>query len=343
MAEYGAKGQNGALLAIENMNKKGGVLGKQIEAVTMDNKSENSEAASIAAKLAQSGIAGYVGCMTTGKSLSAIPIIAQNKIPMVTPAATAADVTVDAKTGMVRESVFRVCFLDPFQGQIMAKFAGYVLKARNAAIMLDNSNDYSKGLAASFEKDFVAAGGRIVAKEAYVEKDRDFKATLTKIRAAKPDVIFVPGYYNEVGLIVKQGRELGITVPFIGGDGWGSPQLLQIAGASALNNTFFCNHFSAASTDPKVQAFVKEYKDKYGVEPDGFAALGYDAALLLMDAIKRAGSTDAAKITQALASTTGLQGVAGTITMDKNHNPVKSAVIIGYNNGKEVVAATIHP
>jgi branched-chain amino acid transport system substrate-binding protein len=225
----------------------------------------------------------------------------------------------------------------------MAKFASQDLKAKTAAVYVDTSNDYSKGLAKAFEDDFTAAGGKIVDKEGYVVKDTEFKATLTKIKATKPDVIFVPGYYNEVGLIVKQGRELGITVPFTGGDGWGSPQLMQIAGATALNNTYFCNHFSASSTEPKVQAFVKAYKAKYNSEPDGFAALGYDAALVLMDAIQRAGSTDTAKITAALAATKDLQGVSGVITMDKNHNPVKAAVIIGFENGKEVVKTTIKP
>lgn len=208
---------------------------------------------------------------------------------------------------------------------------------------MDTSNDYSKGLAKAFKEQFTALGGKIVSEEGYVEKDKEFKATLTKIKAKNPDVIFVPGYYNEVGLIVKQGRDLGITVPFLGGDGWGSPQLVQVAGAKALNNTFYCNHFSASSSDPAVQQFVKDYKAAYGVEPDGFAALGYDAAMLMIDAIKRAGSADPVKVTKALAESKDVKGVAGNITMDKNHNPVKSAVIIELVNGKEVVKTTINP
>lgn len=343
VAEYGAKGTNGAMLAIEDANKAGGVLGKQIEAIKMDNKSDNAEAASVAANLASKSVVGYIGSMTTGKTLAAAEVVKSNKIPMVSPTATATEVTIDPQTNKTREYVFRVCFLDPFQGQVMAKFADDNLQAKSAAILMDTSNDYSKGLAKAFKEYFTKQGGTIVAEEGYVEKDKEFKATLTKIKGKKPDVVFVPGYYNEVGLIVKQGRELGITVPFLGGDGWGSPQLMQIAGAAALNNTFFCNHFSASSTDPKVQAFVKAFKAKYGVEPDGFAALGYDAAGLMIDAIKRAGAPDTAKITQALAATSGYQGVAGTITMDKNHNPVKTAVIIELKDGKEVVKAEIKP
>ena len=343
VAEYGQKGQNGAMLAIEDQNKKGGVLGKQVEAVALDNKSDNAESASVAASLAGKGIVGYIGCMTTGRTLAYIPVSEQYKLPLISPTGTAADVTVDSKTGQVRPYAFRACFLDPFQGQVMSKFAIGDLKAKTAAILMDTSNDYSKGLAEAFETNFKAAGGTIVDKEAYIEKDKDFKPQLTKIKASNPDVIFVPGYYNEVGLIVKQGRELGITAPFTGGDGWGSPQLVQIAGADALTNTYFCNHFSASSTDPKVQAFVQEFKTKYGTEPDGFAALGYDAAMLMMDAVQRAGSTDTAKITAALAATSGFQGVAGAITMDSNHNPVKSAVIIGFDNGKEVVKSTVNP
>jgi branched-chain amino acid transport system substrate-binding protein len=343
VAEYGTKGANGAMLAFEEINKGGGVLGQQIEAIKMDNKSDNAEAASVAANLAQQGVVGYVGSMTTGKTLAAAELVKQNKIPMISPTATATEVTVDPQTNKVRDYVFRVCFLDPFQGQVMAKFAGENLKAKSAAILMDTSNDYSKGLAKAFKEYFVKQGGTIVAEEGYVEKDKEFKATLTKIKAKKPDVIFVPGYYNEVGLIVKQGRDLGIEETFPRRRRMGLPQLAQIAGAAALNNTYFCNHFSASSTDPKVQAFVKAFKAKYGVEPDGFAALGYDAAGLMADAIKRAGSADPAKITAAIAATKDYQGVAGTITMDANHNPVKTAVIIEMKDGKEVVKAQIKP
>lgn len=342
VAEYGTKACNGAKLAIDDVNKEGGVLGKQIEAIVLDDKSDNGESASVAARLAQSGIVGYIGPATTGVTLAAVPVSEKYKLPIVTPTATAAGVTVDPKTGL-RPYVFRVCFLDPFQGQAMAKYASTDLKAKKAAVLVDSSNDYSKGLAEAFKTNFTNAGGTIVANEAYTTKDKDFQATLTKIKAAAPDVIFVPGYYNEVGLIVKQGRELGITVPILGGDGWGSPQLVQIAGAQALNNTYFCNAFSLSNTDSKVQNFIKEYKAKYNVEPDAFAAQGYDAALMMMDAIKRAGSPDSAKITEALASTKDLQGICGPITIDKNHNPVKSAFLITFDNGKEVVKQSIQP
>lgn len=343
VAEYGNKGANGALLAIDKVNKSGGVLGQKIEPIKMDNKSDNAESANVAARLAQQGVVGIIGPMTTGRTLASVPVATQNKIPVVSPTATALEVTVDPKTNQTRDYIFRVCFLDPFQGQVMARFAANDLKAKTAAILMDTSNDYSKGLAKAFKEQFTALGGKIVSEEGYVEKDKEFKATLTKIKAKNPDVIFVPGYYNEVGLIVKQGRDLGITVPFLGGDGWGSPQLVQVAGAKALNNTFYCNHFSASSSDPAVQQFVKDYKAAYGVEPDGFAALGYDAAMLMIDAIKRAGSADPVKVTKALAESKDVKGVAGNITMDKNHNPVKSAVIIELVNGKEVVKTTINP
>jgi len=343
VAEYGTKSSNGTLLAIEEINKDGGVLGTTLEPIRMDNKSDNAEAVSVAARLAQKGIVAYIGPCTTGKTLAASEIATKNKLPLVTPTATDPSVTVDPKTNETKKYIFRTCFLDPFQGTVMAKFASAELKCTKAAILMDTSNDYSKGLAKAFEEAFVQQGGTIVAKEGYVEGDKDFKATLTKIRGKNPEVIFVPGYYNEAGLIVKQGRELGINVPFIGGDGWGSDQLVKIAGAQALNNTFFCNHFASTSQDPKVQKFVAAYKAKYGTEPDAFAALGYDAAYLLADAIKRAGAADPEKITKALAETKNLPGVTGTLTMDKQHNPVKTAIVIELKDGKQVVKTEIKP
>lgn len=225
----------------------------------------------------------------------------------------------------------------------MANFATKSLKAKTAAIYTDNSSDYSKGLTEVFEKTFTQLGGKVVAKEAFLQKDQDFKATLTKLKAAGADVIYIPAYYEEVGRIIKQARELGITVPLLGTDGWDSPKLIEIAGAAALNNGYFSNHYSPEDKDPRVIKFVEAYKKEYNQTPDALAALGYDSALLLMDAIKRAGSAEPSKIKDALAATKNLQLVSGVITLDEKHDPVKSAVIIELKDGKQVFKEKVNP
>jgi branched-chain amino acid transport system substrate-binding protein len=271
------------------------------------------------------------------------PVMMENKIPLIAPAATAANVTVDEKTGKTLDYIFRVCFIDPFQGTLMAEFASQNLKAKNAAVYMDTSSDYAKGLAEYFTKTFKAGGGTVVAEEGFVKGDRDFKATLTKIRGKTPDFIYVPGYYEEVAPLIKQARELGITVPMGGGDGWDSPDLVSVATAKNLNNTYFTNHYSSQDKDPKIVAFVKAYKAKYNKEPDAFAALGYDSVQLLVQAIKDAKSAEPEKIATALAKITDFQGITGKMTIDKQHNPIKAGVIIEFKDGKQIMNTRIQP
>ncbi len=258
-----------------------------------------------------------------------------------TPTGTNTKITVD--NGKVKDFAFRSCFIDPFQGQVMASFAQKTVKAKTAAIYIDSSSDYSKSLSQNFEQVFVKNGGTIVAKEAFLQKDQDFKAALTKIKSVNPEVIYIPAYYEEVGKIIKQARELGITVPLLGSDGWDSPKLAEIAGAAALNDTFFTNHYSAQDKDPMVQKFVESYKKEYGQEPDAFAVLGYDGALMMIDAIKRANSTDSVKIKDALAQTKDLKVLTGTLSLDANHDPIKSAVIIEMKDGKQTFKEKVNP
>jgi branched-chain amino acid transport system substrate-binding protein len=342
VASYGQSAKEGIELAIEEINKKG-IDGKKLELVTFDNKSDAAEATSGALKLAtQDKVVAMIGAATSTNTLAQVQIAQDNKIPLITPTATNATIT--NKDGKVNDFVFRTCFIDPFQGTVAANFATNDLKVKNAAVLIDSSSDYSKGLAASFKKSFTANGGKIVKEGAYVAKDTDFRATLTNIKAANPDYIFLPGFYEEVGLIVKQARELGLNVPIMGGDGWDSPDLIKIAGAGTLNNTFITNHYSSGDSDKKVQEFVSAFKAKYdGKSPDAFTALGYDTVYFVADAIKRAGSSDPKKIQKALEETDGLQLVSGTVKLDKNHDPIKAAVILEYKNGEQQFKTKINP
>lgn len=343
VASYGSNARDGAVLAIEEINAAGGVLGKQLEGLQRDCKSIADEAMSVSAALVGENIVAQIGPLTSGNVAGSTPIMMENKIPLIAPAATAANVTVDEKTGETRGYIFRVCFIDPFQGTLMAQFAAENLEAKTAAIYGDTSSDYAKGLAAYFKETFTEMGGTIVAEEGFVKGDRDFNATLTKIKGSNPDFIYVPGYYEEVAPLIKQARELGITAPIGGGDGWDSPDMISVAGAEALNNTFFTNHYSSQDTDPKVVDFVEAFKAKYNKEPDSFAALGYDCVQLLVQAITEANSTDPQKITDALANIKDFQGVTGKMTIDGQHNPVKAGVIIEFKDGSQTVNTRIQP
>lgn len=343
IANFGNQTVNGIKLAFKEANDAGGVLGKKINFVIADNKSEPSEATNAITKLiTQDKVVAVLGPVSSSNVLATLQVAQDNKIPILTATGTNPKITVD-DNGKVRPYVFRSCFIDPFQGTVMANFAAKSLKVKTAAMYIDNSSDYSKGLAQFFEEGFVKNGGQIVAKEAFLQKDQDFKATLTKIKAQNPDVIFIPAYYEEVGKIVKQARELGITVPLLGTDGWDDPKLVEIAGAAALNNGFFSNHYSPQDTDPNIQKFVEAYKKEYGQEPSALAALGYDAGKMIIDAIKRAGGTDPAKIRDALEQTKNLQVSTGIITLDASHNPVKSAVVIEMKDGKQTFKEKINP
>lgn len=342
IATFGQSTANGIKLAFKEINAAGGVLGKQLTFVAADNKSEPSESTNAMTKLiTQDKVVAVLGAVASSNTLAASQVAHDNKVPFITTSSTNPKVTVDG--GKVKDFAYRICFIDPFQGTVMANFASKSLNAKTAAIYIDNSSDYSKGLAQFFEEAFVKNGGKIVAKEAFLQKDQDFKATLTKIKATNPDVIFVPGYYEEVGKIVKQARELGVTVPLLGGDGWDSPKLVEIAGAAALNNGYFSNHYSPEDKDPRVVKFVEAYKKEYGQVPDALAALGYDAALMLVDGIKRANSVEPVKIKDALAQTKNLQVTTGIVSLDANHNPVKSAVVIEMKDGKQTFKEKVNP
>jgi branched-chain amino acid transport system substrate-binding protein len=342
VASYGQSAKEGIELAIEEINKEG-IDGKKLELVTVDNKSDAAEATNGALKLAtQDKVVAMIGAATSTNTLAQVQIAQDNKIPLITPTATNATIT--NKDGKLNDFVFRTCFIDPFQGTVAANFATNDLKVKSAAVLIDSSSDYSKGLADSFKKNFTANGGKIVKEEAYIAKDTDFRATLTNIKSANPDYIFVPGFYEEVGLIIKQAREIGLNVPIMGGDGWDSPKLVEIAGAQTLNNTFITNHYSSGDSDKKVQDFVAAFKAKYdGKSPDAFTALGYDTVYFLADAINRAGSSDSAKIQKALEETDGLELVSGKVKLDKNHDPIKAAVILEYQNGEQQFKTKINP
>jgi branched-chain amino acid transport system substrate-binding protein len=342
-ATYGTDARDGALLAIEQINASGGVLGKQIEPIVRDCKSAADEAMTISSALAGEKIVAQIGPLTSGDVAGSTPIMMEKKIPLIAPAATALNVTIDEKTNKVRDYIFRVCFIDPFQGTLMAQFAADSLQAKTAVIYKDSSTDYAKGLAEYFRKTFEAKGGTIVAEEGFVKDDRDFKAVLTKIKSTNPDFIYVPGYYQEVAPLVKQARELGITVPIGGCDGWVSDDMVKVAGAANLNNTYLTSDFSAEDQDAIVVKFAADFKAKYNKVPNSFNALGYDAVMLLVQAIKAAGEANPEKIKDALASTKDFIGVTGKMTMDANHNPIKAGVILQYQDGKQVMKARVQP
>ncbi len=344
VASYGESSVNGILMAFDEINAAGGINGMKIVPVQFDNKSEPAEATSLATRLmTQEGVVAVLGPATSGNYMATIPVAMVNKIPIISASATAdKGITVDDK-GNVNEYVFRLCFNDSFQGVTMANFALNNLEATKAVIIQDNSSDYGKGLAENFKATFEAAGGTIVAHEGYVAKDKDFNAILTSIKGKDFDVIFIPGYYQEAGLIIKQARDQGIDAPILGADGFDSPVLLELAGPEALNNVYFSNHYSSIDEDPLVKEFIEAYKEKNGVEPNAFNALGYDLGKFIADAIERAGSVDPEAVKDALAATKGFVGVTGTFDMGEDHNPIKSAVVIGLENGVQATSVKVDP
>ena len=333
---------NGINLAIKQTNEQGGVLGKQIKLIIADNKSEPSESANAITKLIKNDNVKLVfGSVASSNVLATVQIAHDSKIPLITATATNPSVTMEQN--QVRPYVFRTCFIDPFQGEVMANFAAKSLQAKTAVMYIDSSSDYSKGLAKIFAEKFIANGGMIIGEESFLQKDQDFKSTLTKIKAINPDVVFIPAYYEEVGKIIRQAREIGIKSQLIGTDGWDDPKLIEIAGMSAVEGTFFSNHYSPQDQDPKVVEFVKAYKAEYNQEPSALAVLGYDCALVVIDAIKRAGSDDPEKIRQALEETKKLQITTGLLSIDNNHNPIKSAVVVEIKNGQQIFKEKINP
>ncbi len=343
-ASFGISGKNGIDLALKKINEKGVLGGKKLSLVVADTKSEASEATNGMQKLiSQDKVVAVIGPNQSSAVIASGAINNGAKVVDITPMGTNPDVTVDPKTKQVKPYSFRTCFIDPFQGTVMASFASNELKVKRAAIYIDNTSDYAKGLAQFFKENFVKNGGQVVIEEAYLQKDTDFKSTLTKIKAAKPDFIYIPGYYQEVGLIVKQAREMGITVPMAGGDGWDSAKLPEIAGKAALENTFFSSLYSPDDTSDLNKDFVAEYKKAYNTNPDVFAALAYDSTLLVAKAIEDAGSADPAKIAEAMAKIKGFKGVSGEVTFNEEHNPIKSAVIIEHKDGKQTFKTKVNP
>ena len=336
-ATFAISGKNGAMLAVSEINAAGGVLGKPLVLLSEDDRGEASEAASVVSKLiTRDHVVALIGENASSRTLAAAPIAQSYKIPMITPSSTNVEVT---KKG---DYIFRVCFIDPYQGQALATFARRDLKANTAAILVDARSDYSVGLAEAFRKSFEAAGGRVVDELKYTEGDSDFSAQLTALRPKTPDVLVVPGYYTDAGLIARQARALGLTATLLGADGWDSPKLVEIGGA-AMEGAYLSNHYSVDDPSPAVRKFVDAYKAAYGAEPDSIAALTYDGTRMLADAIERAGSTEGKRIRDALASTRDFAGVTGSITMDAERNPVKPAVILKVEGGRFRFAAAVAP
>jgi branched-chain amino acid transport system substrate-binding protein len=326
-ANFGISSVNGIKLAADEINAAGGINGKQVELLVQDDRSDASEAATIVTKfVTQDQVHGIIGEVASSRSIAAAPIAQNAKIPMLTPSSTNPEVT---KKG---NFIFRSCFIDPYQGAAIAQFAAKTLGAKTAAIMVDRKNDYSTGLEKVISETFTKFGGKIVATQSYQEGDQDFNAQLTSLKGSNPEVLFVPGYYNDVGLIAKQARDKGITVPLIGGDGWDSEQLYKIGG-TALNVSYFTNHYSPYDTDPKVVKFVNDYKAKYGSIPDALAATAYDAARIMFDAVKRSKSLTGPDIRDALAATKDYPGVTGTVTFNENRDAVKPIVMIEIKDG----------
>lgn len=336
-ATFGQMSHHGTELAIEELNASGGLLGKKIQLIYEDDQSKAGEAAIVVQKLiSRDQVIAVLGEVASSRSMEAAPICQENKVPMISPSST------NVKLTQMGDYIFRVCFTDEFQGLLLANFAARTLKVTRVAVLTDVKSDYSVGLSRDFKAPFVKNGGTILAEQNYSGGDKDFKAQLTAIKAANPEAIFVPGYYTEAGLIAQQARQLGITVPLFGGDGWESSKLIEIGG-KAIEGSFFSTHFSPEETSPTAKNFVTKFKEKYKELPDAMAALGYDSAMILADAIKRAGTTDGPKLRDALAATKNFTAVTGSITLDENRNASKAAVILTVRDGHLKFVETVTP
>ncbi len=338
---FGESVLNAFNIAVSEANASGGVAGMKVNPVVVDDKNDPTEAANAANLLInQWRVKAIVGSVTSKTTIPVSDLAQTYKVPTITPSATNPKVTV--ADGKRKDYMFRACYTDSFQGAVMAKFSRETLKAKTAAVLYDAGNDYSKGIAEVFRDTFAKLGGTVAAYESYGKDDVDFSALLTKVKAAGPDVLFLPDYYNKVGLIAKQVREKGLKATLVGPDGWDSPDLVKVAGA-AIEGGYFSNHYSPEDTRPEVVAWVAKYKAKYGQTPDALGTLAYDATNLLFDAIRKANSDDPAKIKDALASIKGFKGVTGQFTIDKNGDPVKSAVILRMENGKQKFLTVVNP
>jgi len=336
-ATFGQSTDNGIRLAVKEQNAAGGVKGRMIEIKTYDDQGKSQEAGTAVTRLiTDDKVVAVLGEVASSLSLAGGRVAQQYGVPMISPSSTNPQVT------QIGDKVFRVCFLDPFQGWVEAKFARETLKANTAAILYDQAQAYSKGLAQYFKEAFTQMGGTITTEQAFTGGDQDFSAQLTTIRQTNPDVLLVPGYYTDAGNISIQVRKLGIKAPMLGGDGWDSVKLAEI-GKEAIEGSYFSNHYSFQEQRPEVQNFVSKYEAAHGQKPDGLAALGYDAARLLFDAMNRAASLDGATLAKAIAETKDFPGVTGKITIDPERNAKKSAVIVQMKGGIPVYVTTIEP
>ncbi|MBE3037130.1 MAG: ABC transporter substrate-binding protein [Candidatus Atribacteria bacterium] len=341
-ATYGASTRNGCVLAFQAVNDAGGIdIGGEnylIRYIFEDDQGSPEVAANAFRKLIdQDEVSAILGSVMSSCTLAGAPIAQDAGVPVISPTSTAVQVT---RTG---DYIFRACFLDPFQGAVVATFSTNDLKAKTAAVIFDNANDYTKGLAEAFRESFEKLGGKVVAYESFTDESKtvDFSAQLTKIKSANPDVIFLDAYYSAAALMAKQARGLGITVPFVGADGWDSAEFPKLGG-EAVEGGYFCNHYSPEDPRPIVQNFVKKYAETYGATPDALATLAYDAALILIDSLQRAGSLDGAAIRDAI-SATDLECVSGQITFDEFGDPLKKAAIIKVQDGKFVFQKFVQP
>jgi branched-chain amino acid transport system substrate-binding protein len=343
-ATFGTSCEEGIRLALDEVNAKGVLGGRKIKVLTEDDRSLPDEAKTAAEKLiTRDKCIALLGEISSSRSIAMVPVAMDNKTPMLSPGSTNPKVTID-RDGHVNEYVFRNCFIDPFQGESMARFAIDDLKLHRFAFLYPVNSDYGVGLRQYVNDYLQKASAEVVANESYSEKtDTDFRAQLTKIKAANPEAIFVTGYYTEAGLIAQQARELGLNVPLIGGDGWDSDQTIKIGGKS-INGCFFTNHYSPDEKRPEVAAFVEGYKKKFGGKvPDAMAILGYDAMKIMANSIDRAGGTDGDKIRDALAATKDFPGASGMTTIDEHHNAKKAIVVVEIKDGRFTYRTRIEP
>ena len=336
-ATFGTSTHNGVLLAMEQVNAAGGVLGRNVRVIVEDDQGLPEQAQVVVTKLITSDkVVAVLGEVASSRTLAAAPVAQQYGIPLITPSSTNTEVT------RVGDFIFRICFIDPFQGLVMAKFAANSLGVKNVAILRDIRNDYSVGLANEFIANFTSMGGTIVGDQSYSAGDTDFSAQLTSLAARNPEAIFVPGYYTDVGLIARQARQLGITAPLLGGDGWDSPLLAEIGG-DAIEGSYFSNHSSMDDPSPAIQSFIADYRARFGENPSALAALGYDAANILFAAMTRAGTTEPRAVRDALAQISDFPGVTGSITIDADRNATKPAVVLQVTDGEFRWVETIEP
>ncbi|GAX47986.1 ABC transporter substrate-binding protein [Pseudolactococcus reticulitermitis] len=340
VAAYGNAGKNGANLAVDEINKAGGIDGKQITVVSKDNKSDNAEAATVVSNLINNDkVNAVIGSMTSGAVKSMTPNITKGAVPLVTPAGT--DDTLTVTNGKVNEFIFRSTFQDSYQGKVLANYTTNELKAKKVVLYYDNSSDYAKGIAKSFEKTY---DGKIVDKVTFQSGDKDFQATLSKIKGEDFDAIVMPGYYNETGLITKQARELGIDQAILGGDGFADPTFITLAGDAAATNVYYVSGYSAkALANETTTKFIAAYQAKYKSEPSMFDALAYDAVYMVKQAAEDTKAKTSVDVKDGLAKLKDFKGATGDITVDKNHNPVKDAVVVKLENGKEASATLVKP